>query len=310
MAVRAWLGAGVFLVDAVARVPSLQHGAWGESLLLFAALVIAPLLLPLLREPADDAWNRRCLGWAEQLQFAAALGLMLAYQRPPGAFAVLAALPWAGVLLLLALMGLRRVLRPEGRQLPIACGAAGLIYAAVGAAWLLADRWGARPLDFDPVIVSLTAVHFHYAGLLLPVLAGRALEVSGSVGRFRFVGWSAIAGVPAVAIGITATQLRGPRPIELGATVLMAAAGFGVAFLHVRLAIQSRWAPGVRLCWLAAGLCLGAGMTLAFLYGTRFFFHPFPWLDLPWMRALHGSLNALGFGFCGVLGWFRVGKNM
>lgn len=307
---RVWIGAGVFLVNTLCRVPSLQHGAWGEALLLFAALVLVPLLLDLLQDPADDAVNVGLLGEARRLQFGASLSLVLAYALPPGFFPALMAFPWAGVLLLLAATGLRRVSRRGPRSLASLCRDAGLIYAAVGAAWLLADRLGWRPLGFDPAIVLLTAVHFHYAGLLLPVLTGWALKVSGPAPRLSLVGAGVIAGVPAVAVGITSTQLRLNPLIEVAATALMALAGFGVAALHVRLATQTRWPPGTRMLWLAAGLSLGAGMALALLYGTRHFFHPFPWLDLPWMRALHGSLNALGFGLCGALGWFRVGKNM
>jgi YndJ-like protein len=299
----------VFGVNTLRSVPDLRHGAWGEALLLFAALVLVPLLLDLLREPADDALNIRLLGEARRLQFGAALSLVLAYGLHPGLFAALAAFPWAGVLLLLAATGLRRVSRRGLGPLASLCRDAGLIYAAVGAAWLMADRLGWRPLGFDPAIVLLTAVHFHYAGLLLPVLTGRALKVSDPARRFSLIGAGTIAGVPAVAVGITATQLRLNPQIEVAATALMALGGFGVAALHVRLATQTRWPSGARALWLVAGLSLGAGMTLALLYGVRHFFHPFPWLDLPWMRALHGSLNALGFGLCGVAGWHRVGKN-
>lgn len=303
-------GSGVFLLNSVYRVPYLQHAAWAEALLLLAALVIVPLLLDMLPESVDDSATTRILEWARRLQFGAALSLVFAYSRPAGLVSTLAALPWAGVLLLLAATGARRILRRGPRPVAAGCSAAGLIYAAVGAAWLLADRLGLQPLGFDPAIVLLTAVHFHYAGLLLPVLTGRALAVSAPDSRGTLTGWGVIAGVPAVAVGITATQLRLALPLELMATALMALAGFGVAALHLGLAGQRRWPAGVRSLWWMAGLSLGAGMSLALLYGVRHFFHPFPWLDLPWMRALHGSLNALGFGLCGVAGWHRVGKNV
>jgi YndJ-like protein len=306
---RVLLGAGVFLVTSILRVPHLQHSAWGEALLLFAALVLAPMLLDLVGDSADDAGSARLLSAAQRGQFGAALCLVAAYGLPAGFRATLAALPWACVLLLLAATGVRRVSRRAVRPLGNGCRDAGLIYAAVGAAWLMADRLGLRPLGFDPSIVLLTAVHFHYAGLLLPVLAALALGESGTARDHRFIGAGVIAGVPAVAVGITATQLRLNPYIEVAATLLMAVSGFAVAVLHLRLALQTRRPWMARALWLGAGLSLGAGMSLALLYGVRYFFHPFPWLDVPWMRALHGSLNALGFGFCGVLGWRLVGKN-
>jgi outer membrane biosynthesis protein TonB len=39
-----------------------------------------------------------------------------------------------------------------------------------------------RPLDFDPVIVLLTAVHFHYAGFLLPLCTALAAREVGGRG--------------------------------------------------------------------------------------------------------------------------------
>jgi hypothetical protein len=38
----------------------------------------------------------------------------------------------------------------------------------------------------------------------------------------------------------------------------------------------------------------------------RAFVAPFPSLGIPQMRWLHGTLNALGFGLCGVLAWRRA----
>ena len=46
-------------------------------------------------------------------------------------------------------------------------------------------------------------------------------------------------------------------------------------------------------------------MLLAALYGLRFYL-PVAWLDIPWMRALHGSANALGFALPALLGWSMV----
>lgn len=54
---------------------------------------------------------------------------------------------------------------------------------------------------------------------------------------------------------------------------------------------------------MVAGVSLFFGMLLAGLYATRAFALPLPWLDIAWMRALHGTANALGFGLCGTLAW-------
>jgi len=51
-----------------------------------------------------------------------------------------------------------------------------------------------------------------------------------------------------------------------------------------------------------AALSLLFSMVLAALYGVRYAL-PIPWLDIPWMRALHGTANAFGLGVAGLLGW-------
>ncbi|HTO05065.1 MAG TPA: hypothetical protein VL069_15245, partial [Opitutus sp.] len=58
-----------------------------------------------------------------------------------------------------------------------------------------------------------------------------------------------------------------------------------------------------RVLFLLAGVSLLFGMSLAGLYASRSLILPLPWLDVPWMRALHGTANALGFGLCGLFAW-------
>lgn len=322
---RAWIGAAVWGVVAMPAVPNLHHGAWAQALTAFAALVLAPLLFDIVAaEAVGGEMARRGLAWAARLQLPAALLVAGSFRISAGPWALLMATPWAVVLLLLAMVGVARaVRRREAGVWPHWCGDAGLIYAAIGAAWLLADRGGLRPLGFAEDIVLLTAVHFHYAGLILPVLAGRALQriSAGWLGAAVSVG--VMAGVPAVAVGITLSQVNANTAVETMAAGLMAVAGFAVAVTHLWLAMRDEPAPVsgsgedfrprsenvdtfTRGLWMIAGVSLAAGMVLAALYGLRNTAAPWPWLDIPWMRALHGSVNALGFALGGTLAWRRA----
>jgi hypothetical protein len=301
-----WIGFVVW------RVPHWLHPAWAHALLLFAALVVVPLLIEIVRGSLDDAemaahpWSARFLNWAATQPFVAALLLAISCGLPAGPTATLLAIPWAAILLLLALAGLTGSWG-NGRFSPVAiCRGAGLVYASVGAAWLLADRAGLQPLGFSRDIVLLTAVHFHYAGLLLPVLASRALAQFQPSLVMSFLGSAIVLGVPAVAVGITTSQLHGGAGYEAVAALLMAFGGGGLAVLQVILATQSRWPAAARGLWFFSSGALLAGMILASLYGLRSVTWVLPWLDLPWMRALHGSVNALGFGAGATLAWFFV----
>jgi hypothetical protein len=287
-------------------VTHLLHGSWAHAMLTFAALVIMPLLLEII--PPDRAapfLSTLLLRLAVALQLPAAVLLAIAFRLEPGGWATLLAAPWAAVLLMLAASGLSRAVQRSWGDLPALCGDAGLVFAAVGAAWLLADRAAIRPMDFSGEIVLLTAIHFHYAGIVLPILAAKALHQLQQRTLGALIAAGVIAGVPAVAVGITLTQLQAASAVEAAAALLMAVSGAAVGVVHVGLGLQRHGSVGVRCGWVIAGGSLAVGMALAALYGVRGFFTPWPWLDIPWMRALHGSVNAIGFGLCGTLAWWR-----
>jgi len=294
----------VWIGFASITVPNLHHAAWAHALLLLAALVLVPLALELAAEKVEAGWPARLAGWTRGAQLPAALLLGWSCCIAPGGWAALAAAPWVMLCGLVAATGWLRM-RGGGWRRPLEklCGDAALLFLGVGGAWLLADRAGFRPLGFEPAIVTLTAVHFHFAGLLLPLFAGLTVRAFPAA---RFASRAAVGvvlGVPAVAIGITTTQLGWGLAFECAAGWGLALSGMAVGILQVRLAIEAGGSWLVRGLFLVAGVSLFFGMLLAGLYATRAFALPLPWLDIAWMRALHGTANALGFGLCGTLAW-------
>ena len=88
---------------------------------------------------------------------------------------------------------------------------AAFIYLPVGVAWAFADRLGLEPMGFSPTITLLTAVHFHYAGFLLPLLVTLLFDKKTVVRSWEKVSaWGVIFGVPLTALGITTTQFHLP----------------------------------------------------------------------------------------------------
>jgi len=277
--------------------PAPTDTAWAVALLLLAPLVLVPCGLGLLGPSLPAASARGAWRLAVVLQFPAALLLGVGFCLARGLPAVLLALPWLGVTALLAWLGLGRLRRGWSELGPRAA----LGYVSVGAFWAVLDRGGVRPLGFEPVIVLLTAIHFHFAGFALPLLTGLAARrVEGRRAWLAVMG--GVVAVPLVAVGITATQLRAGPWLECGAAGLMAVAGGLTGYLYFRLACQPSWPPLVRGLWGVAAVSLTGSMVLAALYGVRFFL-PLPWLDIPTMRAWHGTANALGFGLAGSIGW-------
>lgn len=309
---RALIGAIAWIAFAVAARTAPTGAGWTQVLLAFAALVILPLTLDLVQERRDAGRTARAMRWALALQLPAAACLALACGMKPGLWALLASIPWAVVMMLLAAVGFGRMLRDAwSRPIDRLSSDVGLIYGVIGGVWLMADRGGVRPLGLSAEIVGLTAAHFHFAGLVLPILAGLVMRrmPESRLGARAAVGVAL--GVPAVAIGITATQLGWTPAIEAAAGCGLALSAMAVGILHVRCALDATDAPmGGRVLLGIAGGALFLAMVLSAAYAARSFATPLPWLGLPQMRALHGTLNAVGFALCGVLGWRMVGKGV
>jgi hypothetical protein len=298
----ALIGAAVWLNPVLLWRPSPFQRPWAVFLLLLGALVIVPLglrLVPDLQEGPAKLWRIAIF-----LQLPTALLLLAAFAGPAGTLAAVLSLPWLATTAVIALLGLLRVWQRRSKSLEELCLDAGLMYLAIGGSWTILDRLGVRPLSFDPIIVLLTAIHFHYAGFALPIvtgLAGRSLET----GAARLAAAGVIAGVPLVAAGITARQLAVGSWLEALSAWVLSVAGLLSAGLLLRLAAQRGRPLPVRALWVVAALCLAFSMVLSLLYGSRAYLY-LAWLDIPWMRAFHGTANALGFGVAGLLAWNLV----
>jgi YndJ-like protein len=288
----AGIGAAIWLALFCWQWPSLWQPEWAVALLLLAALALVPLGLGVAH-----AASRGVL----LLHLPAALLLSASFLLEQGWLAGVLSLPWLIVTGIIAWQALGRVRRRGLATLPDLCIDAGCIFLVVGGGWATLHRAGIRPLQFDDIIVLLTAIHFHYAGFVLPIVTGRAARrAGGKIANAASVG--VIIGVPLTAAGITTTQLQWGSALECAAACLTAGAGVLTASLHARLALDPRRPAAVRALWTVAVACLFFSMVLAAIYGVRGFVDV-TWLDIPWMRALHGTANALGFAVCGLGAW-------
>lgn len=86
----------------------------------------------------------------------------------------------------------------------------------------------------------------------------------------------------------------------MAAGVFMAIASFSVGCVLILRGYAEK--RTVRILWLSGGFCLMCGMILALGYALRPVLQ-IEWLTIPFMQALHGSFNALGFGSLTLIGW-------
>lgn len=271
-----------------------------DLLLLLAPVVIVPLGLRLV--PLRGQQAIRMLRLARLVQPVGAVAAVIAFLHPQGWTAGLIALGWLCPCALGSLAGLLELLETRSwRPVPLVSAAA-LASLSVGAAWLVASRGGMR-LGFSPAIVELTGVHFHYAGFAATLLAALAVHALRNAGQtVRRVATTAAAmvvvGTPITAIGITtrsaAATIAGPVLLAGGILTIAGITAFLIAPALENAA--ARWLLRLSAAGVLLPMLLGVDYAVSRVFAV-------PALDLRWMAAIHGDLNALAFALPGLLGW-------
>ena len=276
-----------------------------------AVLVLVPLGLGLAATPREDGRIHPLYRLPVVAQPAAALCVVGSLALPVGSLrSVALALPWLAVTGSLALFGLWRLLSRGLGPVPELAVDAALFYLPVGAVALLLHR-GAVALPFDPIIVLLTVVHYHYAGFVLPLVTGFAgRRLTDETGRFPrdpsgYVGLAAtltiVVNLALIAVGITFSP-----------TVEVIAVGFfTVAVAAFALLVFGRVVPHLPRVPAAllgvATLSIVGTMALALAYGYSAFPATGELIGISRMIRWHGSLNAFGFALPALLAFRLLG---
>jgi len=206
---------------------------------------------------------------------------------------------WLIVALALALDGLERLITTRLRSFPGFCFAIGEGYALVGSLWLLASRLGMQPVGFHEPIVLLTAVHFHYAGLMAAVLAGLVTSDERAIRSSLALRISLLCAVLGPGL-LGLAFLSGPK-LKLAAVGLTVIGEYGIAFATFRAGLVRAGGIGGRML-LVGSVCVIFGMALAGIWAIgEYPLHAF--VNLEQMARYHGVLNSVGFGLCSLVGW-------
>ena len=175
------------------------------------------------------------------------------------------------------------------------------LWLLISASWLWIDRSQATVFGFSPVIAQLTVIHFLFAGFGTTQILQRALlaakyAAAASLPRLRVVTIVFEFCFVLVAVGISTGKV-----VEAIAGSLLSLAGMTLAALLLQLALKS-FSGIARMSSAASALSLFCSMALSLHFSLS---HVLPSLNgsIPWMLATHGTLNAFGFVFLGLLGW-------
>lgn len=268
-----------------------------ELFLCFALFVLVPLGLGLVATPRQ---SERVSWAAVLLQFPAALAAVAAFTQPPTTARLFLLLPWATVTLLAGVVGCWRFASRGFAPVPELAVDAALLYLPVAGVFLLLHA-AEVTFHFSSVIVLLTGVHFHYAGFALPLVAGvTGSQLSTTDCRtagtlYPVAAGGILAGISAIAVAITVSPW-----LELPAV-----AGFSFAVVLFALVVLVDLVPavdrlpGALLSVASVSILLTMGLAVAYAYSV------FPGtgsvVTIEEMIRWHGTINALGFAFPGLL---------
>ena len=267
-----------------------------ELLFLLAPWVTVPLSLSLVAANEFSSLSRLTSAVIRNSLFPAALLATVSFFLRVGPLAGALTCLWLVVAVALAVDGLGRIIRTRLKSFREFCFSFGKGYALVGAIWLLASRLGLQPVGFREPIVLLTAVHFHYAGLMAAVLAGLAASTTRTPLFLRIALSCAVLGPGLLGLAF----LVGPE-LKLAAVGLMVIGECGIAVGTFRIGLAEVKGIGGRLL-LIGSACVLLGMVLAAIWAVgEYPLHAF--VNLEQMARYHGVLNSVGFGLCSLVGW-------
>jgi hypothetical protein len=262
-------------------------------LLLFGQLVIVPLGLGLF----DGGGPRiaRALhrgGWFGVR--AGSVAALAALALPRGELAAAVAALYLLPVLAVGLAALVRFVADDRHGMQDVAGVAAAGFLVVGAVFFVIHRQGIAFGGMPEHILQLTAVHFHFTGYGLGLMAGALVTRSSTVGSIGVA--LLIGGMVVTPIGF----LTVPAVQALGA-ILVVAALLVVAVGSVTTLGRIGSGAARRLLFVSSVFAWVVG-GMAFTYALSEAFGS-PVIPLVAMAGLHGTFAAVGVVFCGLLGW-------
>lgn len=261
-------------------------------LLLFGQLVVVPLGLLLLPASGDRAADALARGGRSLLRIggvAAIVSLAIPRGELSAALAAIYVLP----ALLVAAASVLRVRAIRGPSDIAAVGAGTSLL--IGALFFVLHRQDVAFAGLPELAIQVSAVHFHFVGFGLVLMAGALARRSPRLGT------------TAVSLLLGGTWLT-PIGMLVGSPIQVVAAAAVVAGLAALLAgtiplLGDSRIPAAarRLHFVSIAFALFVGASAAWLVIGEALGRTH--IDFGTMARLHGTFAAIGVVFCGLLGW-------
>ncbi|WP_159881689.1 YndJ family transporter [Paenibacillus puerhi] len=271
-----------------------------EKFLLFAALVIVPLVIILLRYDEQNNHQRIIFAAIRLLQFPAALfalvsvisskALGLESTAIPGALS----LGWLLFTLLLCIYGLTLIVNHRGRLAEIAIGA-GLVYFFIGGIWFVLYQYQIDLFRANPATHALSSVHFHFSSAIVPIFIGVLGRIMTKKSWYPWVVAFDIVGPILIAVGIIFS-----KPLEyIGVTLF--ACNIAIYTTYLLAYLKKNSVPNKSAFFLILScMAFYSIVVLSMFYPLLKNMFSLTILDF---IPIYGSLHAFGFVLSGLIGW-------
>lgn len=270
-----------------------------ETLLLFAGAVILPMILSLAEVKERSSRTSRLFYLTQKWHPIFLIFLILSFFID-GEWEAVVAGGWMLYTILIGVNGLVRILKRGLLPLEELAIDISLLYLPLGGMWYFLYMTDLEITVFSSTIVLLTAIHFHYSSLVVPVFLGLMGRLLPDHRLLKVMLVSSMISPILIAIGISFSPI-----IEFISVSL-----FSLTLILYAILLWAKIVPAtknvtVQILLSISGLSILISMTSAFLYGYGELMDSTT-LDIYQMVIFHGITNSIGFSFAGAIGWLLI----
>ncbi|APB68905.1 hypothetical protein PPYC1_00310 [Paenibacillus polymyxa] len=271
-----------------------------EKFLLFAAFVIVPLVILLLKHDEKNNHQRMIYAAMKLFQFPAALLTLAsvmsskAWRLEGTAIPGTLSLGWLLFTLLLCIYGITTIGIHKRKTAEIAIGA-GLVYFFIGGIWFTLYQYQFNLFQANPATHALSSVHFHFSSAIVPIFIGMLGRIMTKKSWYPWVVAIDIIGPILIAIGMIFS-----KPMEyIGVTLFACNIAIYTTYLLTYLKRNSLYKKATFFLVLSC-LAFYTVVVLSIFYPLLKNMFALTILDF---IPVYGSLHAFGFVLCGLIGW-------
>ncbi len=262
-----------------------------EALVLLSILFFVPGIFPFVFRQSQLRAAQFIEYGLIQCYPAAAFFAVLALVTEIGGFALI----WWMYTVFIALYAILRLWETKIHRIEETSVLFGLIYLAGGGFWFFAYATHLQIMQFAPLIILLTAVHFHYSAFLIPIfngLLGRTIRKHRKL--YNWITWVILLSPLLIALGITYS-----KTLDVIAVSIYMAAIYLHAFLVFTAAFRTK--TGAYLIRLSSAvLMITIAFSMIYSFGV---FRQEVTLTINQMIWIHGFVNAFGVILPALIGW-------